>query len=269
MRFLSQLSPIKANVCPRCILVAVLGISAALAPASDAAIVLIDNSGITASASSEFGSSSSTSSRAAEKAINGDGLSLKTPGSDPNDPTNWQSISGINYSGEGYNWLARSISAWLIIDLAQVYRLSQLSFFNFNPNSSTLNERGVRTANIYYVNDDTNDSPNGNNTYHNGAAFDSGGWTQLGGGPFTFTEAPNTGPQTTPDTIDFTGIDTQYIAFEILTNYGDSSYVGIGELQLFTVPEPASAFGAVGLSLLALLGRRKRLIGPTISPPLA
>jgi hypothetical protein len=118
---------------------------------------------------------------------------------------------------------------WLKVDLGSTYALDDAHFFNYNGSTAGVQNRGVQTARIWYATTDT-----GNNSHNDHTAFDSTGWTQLGG-THTFTEAAEGDVnQTTPDVIEFGGVQARYVVFEILSNYGGPS-MGIGEVQFFAL----------------------------------
>jgi hypothetical protein len=200
---------------------------------------LIDNSGITAIASTEH------TDRAPTNAVNGSGLTFNGAVGEENDPTKYQH-QGLERLGKNDNWSSTNLSAsteWLIVDLGAVYALDQVSFFNFNPGLNDTGkpsgnddhtDRGVATGKVWYRRTSETINTNGN-----GSAFNSAGYTQLGT-TAAFTRAPGGPsvphgaiPQTVPDTIAFGGASARYVAIEILTNQGDASFVGIGELQFF------------------------------------
>jgi hypothetical protein len=166
-----------------------------------------------------------------------DGRGIVLPGGDATDPNNYEHDAG-DENGDGFNYLSESgdiTSGWFKVDLGQIYSLSNAFFFNFNPDSLAGNEsRGLATANIWYVDSDTD--PGDNNP--GDGAFNSTGWTQLGG-VHNFSIAPaGDVNQSVPDVIDFGGVSAQLVALEFLTNHGHASFVGIGEIQFFAVPVP-------------------------------
>jgi hypothetical protein len=187
--------------------------------------------------------------RQAVYAINGSGI--VNPGGSATDRDNYENDAGADDNGDGWNYLSATgdeSTGWFKVDLGQTYPLKDAFFFNFNPASLSGNEsRGLATANIWYLDSATDP---GSNDPGDGA-FDSTGWTQLGG-VHNFTIAPATDVnQATPDVITFGGVSARMVALEFLTNHGHGDdYVGIGEIQFF-VPEPSTvallAFGGVAL----------------------
>jgi hypothetical protein len=239
-------------------LVLVLGLS--IVPA-DGAITLIDNSGITAIAKG------SASDREPIHAVDGFSLTFTGIAGEENDPTKYQH-QGSDRLGKNDNWAISGIDGWLIVDLGAVYALDQVSLFNFNPGLNDTSktsgnddhtDRGVATGNVWYRMTSETINTNGN-----GLAFNPAGYTQLGTTE-TFTRAPGGSgpphgaiPQTVSDTIAFGGASARYVAIEILTNQGDTSFTGIGELQFFAaVPEPSTT-ALLGLGGLALILRRNK-----------
>ena len=184
---------------------------------------------ITASASTTIGAG-----RAPNRAINGSGIVL--PGGDPTNRDNYEHSPGTNAFGDEHNWGASAPTGWYKVDLGQTYTLVDAFFFNFNTDGSepptAAEDRGVATANM-----DAAFDPGGN-TDGNASAFDSTGWTQLGG-THNFTMAPTGNVnQATADVITFGGVDSRFVALDILSNHGSGSSVGIGEIQFFGVPIP-------------------------------
>jgi hypothetical protein len=202
------------------------------------------------------------SQRAAENAVNGNGLVLI--GDDTNDPGNYTHNGANNEFGQGnVNWLDQTGGGttsiddmWIAVDLGYVYNLSAMNFFNMGTSEGGNNFRGIRQADIYYRTDSL-----GNNSHLNDTAFDPTGWILLGAaGEQRFNVGPTDGIQQGPDTIDLSGVMARYIALDINSNYGSSATLaGIGELQFFgtafsgglsavAIPEPE----AFGLTLVFL-----------------
>ena len=202
---------------------------------------LIDNSGITA-----IGRSAAGGDRDPIHAVDGSGLTFTGAVGEENDPTKYEHLSPSTADADGpgdgglgrhRNWVRRVplLPGWLIVDLGAVYALDQVSFFNLTASNATHTDRGVGTANVWY-----RTTAEANNTAEGTLDFDSTEYTQLGTTE-TFTKAPGgTTAQTVPDTIAFGGAHARYVAIEILTNQGDDTWVGIGELQFFgSTPAPA------------------------------
>jgi hypothetical protein len=192
--------------------------------------------------------------RLPEYAIDGTGIAV-SGGGDPTDRNDYQNDAGIDDNGDLWNYLSGDgdITGWFKVDLGQIYPLADAFYFNFNPQSTSGNEsRGLATADIYYAATDP-----GNNTPGSGS-FNNSGWTLLESAK-SFAIAPaDNNPQTTPDVINFGGVNAQFVALDFLTNHGHSSFTGIGEIQFFAVPEP-STFALLGLfGVLLLRVRRDR-----------
>ena len=172
--------------------------------------------------------------RTPDKAVNGSGIVLRS--GDATERTNYVHDAGIGSYGDTYNFAADidvTDGNWFKVDLGATYVLDDAFFFNFNPDDfegAGNEDRGVDQANIWYL--DAGSDPNANNN-NNGAAFDSTGWTQLGG-TTNLTIAP-TGDvdQTVPDVISFGGVQARFVAIDMLTNHGDGGFIGFGEIQFF------------------------------------
>lgn len=195
---------------------------------------LIDNSGITAIASSQW--TTTTPHRLAIQAVNGTGLS-------------GSQFTTTTHSGIPENvWLSGYGSAadqWFRVDLGRIYELDAVKTFN-----DGLGSRQVTQADIYIAlakfNSGVEDPGNPDDNPEN--------WTLLFENR---TFAPYTNGQPSTDILDLLGIHARYYALSIDANGGDTGgLVGLGELQFFgtAIPEPST----LAISLLGLLSLMRR-----------
>jgi hypothetical protein len=155
--------------------------------------------------------------------------------------------------GYDYSWLSGTggPTGWFAVDLGGGYELDQMEFYNFNATAGNTN-RGVRLADIYVS---TLEDPGLPGTPD---FSDSTVW-RLVASDVELTQAPGTGGYNTPDLLDLGGVPGRWLALDIKSNWGNATFVGISEIQLFgvQVPEP-STFLLAGLGLVGLLLWRRR-----------
>ena len=202
----------------------------------------------------------SFSSRAAINAFNGSGIEI-IAGQDGDQVDEYQALAGSGSFGEDWNWMGREGASsnslgWVMVDLGASFTLEHARVFNFAAGSAGRSNRGTDEARVWYH--DGASEPNANNTDGNDTDFDSTGWTQLGSSSFNFTQAPGNSANPNPDVVNFGDTSARFVAFEILSNHGDSTtsqggpFVGLQEVQFFesnVIPEPSAA----GLLLLGCL----------------
>jgi hypothetical protein len=168
--------------------------------------------GIGAAASTQFGG------RPASATVDNSGLSPVVGSSVPGHDTNTASM-----------WLSSNeVLPWIRFDLGSDEFLSKVLVWNYN--EANLTTRGVKTATLKYAPasfagnlSDPND-PN---------------WITLATG-VDFTRADQTSAFQAVDGFYFN--DTlRYVLLQVTSNYGDSTFTGLSEVQFFTIPEPSSA----------------------------
>jgi hypothetical protein len=144
-------------------------------------------------------------------------------------------------------WLTASGAAglqWAAFDLGTTFRLETMRVWNYNQSGGTT--RGIQNANIYYS---TLASPSLPGVPSASPAI--AGWTQLGSGAFTFTQATGLANYDSVTDINFGAVSVRHVLIDVVTNYGDASgtTVGLSEVQFFTaVPEPSTLM-LVGLGV--------------------
>lgn len=199
---------------------------------------MIDNSGITAVASTEW--TTTTPHRLAIQAVDGSGLSGPL-------------LMGATHSSSPANvWLSDShfsppavADQWIRVDLGDVYMLDAVKIWN-----DGIASRAIQQADIYTAIDAFDESGDPGNPDDNPANWG----LQIENRQFLPYNAVS------QDILDLTGIDARYFAIAVDTNGGDG-LVGLGELQFLgtPVPEPSTCVLAVlGLMGLGFLGRRRR-----------
>ena len=143
-------------------------------------------------------------------------------------PTNFTHTGGMDEFGVNYNWMggSRIPDVWYAVDMGRIHKDLTLNFFNFGVSEKDHNKRGIKQADIYYSTEGW-----GSNTHFNLQPFDTNGWTLLAA-DYQFDIGPS-GTDQGPQTIRLGGIDAQYLAFDVDSNHGGATFVGIGEIQLF------------------------------------
>ncbi len=131
----------------------------------------------------------------------------------------------------GTNWSSTSQGTeasphWLMVDLEQAYSIDQIVL--------------TLTSSSYVGYD---------NVYNLYGSLDSSNWTLIGSGTLIDTTDPQ-------DVWPTNGTSMRYIKHEVV---GGSHWAGLGELEAFVVPEPASLslLAVGGLALLSLAGLRR------------
>lgn len=156
--------------------------------------------------------------------------------------------------GDQYNWLSNSgdRAGWIKFDLGEFQVLDGMKVWNFHAGDSTdRTNRGINLFDLYWSDSETDP---GNNFAVN--------WNKLNTDPLSLTRAPNIDVYNTPDFLDLDNLGARWIAFDILSNHGDGSFVGLGEVQFFReVPEPLTLTGLLmGSAALAGVWRRRRSV---------
>ena len=136
------------------------------------------------------------------------------------------------------NWLAFASAEdplpgvenhWIAFDLGEVLALGSMNVFNFGVSSGVNNARGVNQGDVYFRSDSF-----GSNSDSNDTPFDNTGWALLGpAGAQTFDIGPTDGLFQGATNV-LLPITARYIAIDINSSHGDSTLVGLGEVQFFT-----------------------------------
>lgn len=179
--------------------------------------------------------STATFNRTPAQTVDGSGLNDSAT---PDDPASWTHQGGTTEFGVDLNWLAFASEAdplpgvenhWIAFDLGEVLALGSMNVFNFGVSSGVNNARGVNQADIYYRSDSF-----GSNSDSNDTPFDNTGWALLGtAGAQTFDIGPTDGLFQGATNVPLP-ITARYIAVDINSSHGDSTLVGLGEVQFFT-----------------------------------
>ena len=158
---------------------------------------------------------------------------------------------GVTTWGDNICWMSDSFSndpdPWFMMDLGGPYPVASMKVWNFNATDGRT-DRGVGVADIYVSLVDDPDTLNPDFS-------DTDVWALLKD-DVQLTEAPGTNGYNLPDIIDVGSVTARWIAFDIESNLG-GSFVGLGEVQVFLSPEPAT-LSLLGLGALALIRRRRR-----------
>jgi len=168
------------------------------------------------------------------RVLDGTGLTV----GDTADPSTWTHNAAWqdNWQGQGTFTDGNTPGAWFMVDLGSIHDdLNSLYIWNVRE----VLDRGMKDVDIFYSD----------------STFPPDAWNLLG----SYTIPQATGADTPADmVIDLSGVPSaRYVGFEINTNYGSTSRVGVAEMQFTVVPEPSTVMLA-GLALAAGLAIRKR-----------
>ena len=123
----------------------------------------------------------------------------------------------------------------LVFDLGSVFSLADTLVWNYNADCCGLG-RGVQNMT---------------------ALISTNGITYTSIGSFSLTQG--TGSPIPDNVLNLGGATGRYVKFDLTANYGDTTYIGLSEVQFesSTVPEPStSALYFIGASVLAFLLKR-------------
>ena len=209
---------------------------------------LIPSASVTGTASSFY----PTSNRGPSQAVNGTGMSDADGNGIPE-------THGANQYGENISWMSNTLGGgsgqdpdpWFKIDLGTSYTLDHMRVWNFNVTLGN-NARGVQTGDIYVSNSPSDP----------GSSFTDPAWTLLEAG-HAFPIAPGNSDYDAPDVIGLSGLTARWLAIDITSNYGDTRFVGLSEIQVFEkvaeIPEPLTLLGVLaGIGGLGAYARKRR-----------
>lgn len=227
---------------------AAIGFSLATVGISNAAVI----AGTTATTSSEYGG----------------GVELSTDLVDAAD-LNASNEHLSSAFGGGTNWLSSngSLAAdqWVYIDLGAEYDLSEVQIWNYNSSSTGAGEVSRRGVDDYelFVGVTGATLP----VAASSTAFVLAGWSSVASG--NLVKGPDSDPNSpgtayaldAGNTISVTNTSVRYIGIQIGSRQGPDPYtansVGLGQIQVISVPEPSSS-ALLGLGGLALILRRRK-----------
>jgi hypothetical protein len=154
-------------------------------------------------------------------------------------------------NGADVNWLSASgdTTGWYKVDLGATHDLESMDVYNFSSTDSATLNRGIQTFDLYV----SNVAAPSDNDFANNPE-----WTLIQS-DVTLDKAPK-GTNDAPNLVNFlpNGTMARWVALDITSNYGDSSYTGLGELRFYEVPEPTSLAAVAGLTLVILTRRKRR-----------
>jgi hypothetical protein len=147
-----------------------------------------------------------------------------------------------------------TLTPWIIFDLQTTQELTKMMVWNYNEFNET--DRGIQAATLKYATSLTN--PNDPN---------DAGWIT-----FTtnlhFTQATGISGYEAFDEFYFPNISAKYFMIQTQSNWGDTGFTGLSEVQFFAVPEPTTFWmvfaGSLAFNLLfrrRSMGRRAALLG--------
>jgi hypothetical protein len=213
--------------------VLVIGLALNLSPPHAHAAFIIQPAGVSAS--------SDRSNREAFRTTDGSGLSDPTiVQTDDPVPTTWPTHSTASHSRMWYSNGEAIADVTITFDLGEVYEVSGMHVWNLNSDGNNGSEVGVEDLNALFSSTGTASGDFGNST------------------PFTFDRAPELSTYEGEDYALGSPIMARYVQFDIETNYGHGSIVGLSEVRFTGVPEPSAFLLLAVGALLAVSGPRKR-----------
>jgi len=147
---------------------------------------------------------------------------------------------------------------WAVFDFgSEQTALGMMYLWNVNENNRS--GRGTQEFNIYYATSPTVPLPERSDTPTD-YDFSSGGWTKLNlSSLWTLIQGDETTENVLDGSYDISGISSaRYIGLELMSDYGRTDRIGLGEVVFTEVPEPTSAATLLGLVGMGLFLRRRR-----------
>jgi len=214
------------------VVLGVVGLVLGLAGAAQATLI----TGVTATASTEVGSWS-PASRTTDNSGMSDAASPHTVNFslDGSKPTHSYAYGDMWLD----KWNETIANQWITFDLGSAQTVAEFAVWNYNE-SWAEDDRGTKTLYIWTSPDATGDT-----------------WTQQGGLQ-TFAKAPAHDTRAPGESfvLSSSWTNVRRVKFDIETNWGDGSHVGLSEGRFYT-PEPAT-LALLGLGGLGMLLSRKR-----------
>lgn len=167
--------------------------------------------GVTATASTSY------PGRGPEKVVNGVGLGADTDGDGIREHDNDANLGMWHSNNE--------VTPWIRFDAGQIVRLDQMRIWNYNEVVGNYINRGVKTATIKYAAEGQVANLNNPN---------DPGWTTLATS-YPFTKGDRSAAYEGVDGVLFgsSGVLARHVLISVESNFGEPSYTGLSEVQLF------------------------------------
>jgi hypothetical protein len=159
------------------------------------------------------------------------------PNAGPEKTVDGSGLSGELHSKENtHMWLTSptgSQPAWIQFQFDKVYKLDEMWVWNSNQGVEAFVGFGAKDVTVEY-------------------SADGNAWTELAGVP-EFAQAPGEDGYAHNTTVDFAGVEAQYVKLTIHSNWGQLKQCGLSEIRFLAVPvqarlpQPATASTGVGL----------------------
>ena len=146
-------------------------------------------------------------------------------------------FNGVGLTGDLHSnlwtdgWLSKDTGVadkWIKIDLGDTYLLSSIDLWNGNQGGNTA--KGIQQADIFIAPSDP-----GSNTVDSDTPFDPSGWTPVISNQ-QLTQASGVDGIAATDHIILGGVETQYLAIRVDSNFGDpSGTIALAEMKINAV----------------------------------
>jgi hypothetical protein len=186
---------------------------------------------------------------------NRNGVNLQ---SQPDNPSVWTHGNRWQDDWQGNLLSGTDKKGWAVFDFgSEQTQFGMMYLWNVNETANNHLQAGTNEFNIHYATNPTTTPPARSSTATD-YDFSSGGWTKLNSTTLTLAQGDGSTANALDGSYDISAISSaRYIGLELISNYGATDRVGLGEV-VFTVPETSSSAMLLGLIGLGLLQRRRR-----------
>ncbi|MDD2599276.1 MAG: hypothetical protein PHO37_08640 [Kiritimatiellae bacterium] len=183
------------------------------------------------------GAEPTKSQRAPIRMIDGSGVIFVGAPGEEGDYTKYRYLPSLDEYGINTAWTGMKPTGgtindiWAIVDLGQIHTIDTISLFSYNPKQGGVNTDRATKALDIWVREDGGFS----NSNLDGAAFNTNGWTLLTvSGDMILDRYPGGTTQSVAGVLSsLESVKGRYVALDINSNYGHSSFSLIGEVQVF------------------------------------